>query len=255
MTDAWPGGLAYKVVESLKEIYQPKDSVTEVELYERLMNVKMKNKGDPKVLFEQVASIANWYNNGTKKIPLEQQIAVVLKAAPKEYASVLTSEQEKQGSNLKLSHLRVVMGKYYRAVYKKKDTSADGDDEMALTAQSGGGKSNYSGKKKFKGKCNNCGKQGHMARDCWNDPKNADKRPKWYKANRCWCTFNAGQENGNGKCDQNTQNATKYHRVTDKRDSLNHLLRARANLTKEPSSFDEGIDDERRRFSTKPCLK
>ena len=43
MTDAWPGGLAYKVVESLKEIYQPKDSVTEVELYERLMNVKMKN--------------------------------------------------------------------------------------------------------------------------------------------------------------------------------------------------------------------
>ena len=41
MDDDWPGGLAYKVVEQLKEIYQPKDSITEVELYDKLMKVRM----------------------------------------------------------------------------------------------------------------------------------------------------------------------------------------------------------------------
>ena len=44
-------------INKLKEAYQPKDSVTEVELYERLLSVKMKAKDDPRTLFEQVASI------------------------------------------------------------------------------------------------------------------------------------------------------------------------------------------------------
>ena len=183
MDDDWPGGLAYKVVEALKDIYQPKDTVTEVELYERLMEVKMKSKEDPKIIFEQVASIANWYNTGTKKIPVEQQIAVVLKAAPKEYMSVLTSEQQKRGTGLKVSHLRAVMNQYYRAVHKKKK-SVDDDDEMALAATSTtGGNQRFNQKKKFNGKCNECGKQGHKAVDCWNNPKNASKRPNWFKPN------------------------------------------------------------------------
>ena len=97
MSSDWPGGLAYETVEKLQEIYQPRDNVTEVEVYEKLLEVKMKPKEDPKTLFEQVASIQNWYNHGMKKLPQEQLIAVILKAAPKDYMSVLTSEQNKQG--------------------------------------------------------------------------------------------------------------------------------------------------------------
>ena len=111
MSDDWPGGLAYEVVEKLLEIYKPKDNITEVEVYERLLDVKMKNKEDPKTLFEQVAAIQNWYNDGSNKLPKGQLIAAVLKAAPKDYASVLTSEQEKRGTGLELSHLRAVMNK------------------------------------------------------------------------------------------------------------------------------------------------
>jgi len=33
MDDDWAGGLAYLMVEKLMEIYQPKDTVTEIELY------------------------------------------------------------------------------------------------------------------------------------------------------------------------------------------------------------------------------
>jgi hypothetical protein len=41
--------------------------------------------------------------------------------------------------------------------------------------------SNKNGTGKFKGKCNNCGKVGHMAKDCWDDDANAGKRPAWFK--------------------------------------------------------------------------
>ena len=36
--------------------------------------------------------------------------------------------------------------------------------------------------KKFKGDCRICGKKGHKANDCWDNNKNKDKRPSWYKS-------------------------------------------------------------------------
>ncbi len=82
-SNEWPAGLAHEVVNKLKEAYQPKDSVTEVELDERLLSAKMKAKEDLRTLFEQVASKQNWYNDGNRQVPKEQLMAVVLRAAPK----------------------------------------------------------------------------------------------------------------------------------------------------------------------------
>ena len=73
----------------------------------------MKNKEDPRTLFEQVASIKNWYETGTNKLPKSQMIAVILKAVPAAYESVLISEQQKRGNTLEITHLRIVMNKYY----------------------------------------------------------------------------------------------------------------------------------------------
>ena len=108
---------------------------------------------------------------------------MILQAAPKEYASVLTAEQMSKGSNLSINNLRAAMNKYYRSVYKRSaNKEQDNNDEMVLAAPIVKGKGNGNGKKgQFKGKCHNCGKEGHMVRDCWNDPKNADKRPAWFK--------------------------------------------------------------------------
>ena len=114
---------------------------------------------------------------------------MALKAAPSEYAFVLTSEQEKRGTGVELSHLRVVMNKYYRAVYKNKSASEkDDEDEMTLAAQTqsrggnqGGTKNRGNRTPKFNGNCNLCGKHGHKAVDCWSNPKNKDKRPNWFK--------------------------------------------------------------------------
>ena len=119
----------------MKEAYQPKDSVTEVELYERLLSVEMKAKDDPRTLFEQVASIQNWYNDGNRQVPKEQLMAVVLRAAPKDYASVLTDVQRVKGTNLEALHLRMTMNMYYRSVYKKR-ASEENNDELVLVGQS-----------------------------------------------------------------------------------------------------------------------
>jgi len=134
MSNEWPGGLAYEVVNKLVEAYQPKDSVTEVKLYERLLSVKMKTKEDPRILFEQVASIQNWYNDGNRQVPKEQLMAVLLRAAPKEYASVVTDVQRVKGTNLEVSHLRMTMNMFYRFVYKRV-TGEESNDELALVGQ------------------------------------------------------------------------------------------------------------------------
>ena len=48
MEDGWTGGLAHKVVEKLLKIYKPSNTITEVELYYKLLEVKMKKKEDPR---------------------------------------------------------------------------------------------------------------------------------------------------------------------------------------------------------------
>ena len=59
----WPGGLAYKVISSLKEKYQPNDRIAVVELERKLNQVDLKEYEDPKILFERIATIENKYRN------------------------------------------------------------------------------------------------------------------------------------------------------------------------------------------------
>ena len=51
-------------------------------------------------------------------------------------------------------------------------------------------KKNQGGKGKFKGKCHQCGKTGHKATDCWDNTKNADKCPQWFKPSKVTAATN-----------------------------------------------------------------
>jgi len=183
------------VVNKLKEAYQPKDSVAEVELYERLLSVKMKAKEDARTLFEQAASIQNRYNDGYHQVPKEQLMAVVLRAAPKEYASVLT--------NLEVSHSRMTMKMFYRSVYKNV-VGEESNDELALVGQNNTNETYTKKKKNFNGKCHYCGKVGHTKAECWENPINADKRPKWYRP-RTEVAAAGRSENSNNECSEELQ--------------------------------------------------
>ena len=203
----WPSGKAHIVVDNLFRKYRPVDTISRVEMRVRLNQVSMKPNQDPKVLFDQLASIQNAYNDATRDIDPDDLIAVVLEKAPKEYKSILTTEQRNKGTNLTLENLEEAMHDLYRAM--NSHCQPTNDNEVALVA--------------FRGTCHYCKKPGHMARDCtvkraalkkgtgtvknlrpckhcggkhmdnncWELPQNASKRPAGWKSKK-----NSGTETG-----------------------------------------------------------
>ena len=173
-SEDWPSGLAWRVVEALHRRFKPDDIVAKIELRRMLNQIDMTKKEDPCTLFEQLSKIENQFNTAIGK---EDAIAIVLDAAPAEYQSVLNAEQRAKGSDITLQDLAETMDQQWRSMYGKrttKDLQGDDGNEIALGAIN-----------TFRGKCHNCGEEGHKAQDrensCWNKPENASKRPKWYK--------------------------------------------------------------------------
>jgi len=208
-TNEWPNGLAHLVVAALFKKYQPQDTITRVELRQRLNQVRMKKGQDPVTLFDQISSIKNMYNTSTKQIDQEDLIAVVLDAAPIEYQALLTAEQRMKGATVTLSDLQVVMNQYWRQTKSAREKDKTNDEsELTLAVFEGicynchkkGHKSfNCPDKKKttngqrrsrFNKKCSTCGKVGHLTEKCFEREENKDKRPSWWKS-----TLGKGNEN------------------------------------------------------------
>lgn len=206
MSMAWPGGLAWKVVRALFAKYAPQDTISRVELRKMLNNVSMKPKDDPSTLFEQLSAIENRFNTEADQIKDEELIAVVIDAAPKEYKSILTSEQRAQGTAITVEKLEAAMTQHWRSI---NNVNANGVTEIELAAfngtcflckqpghkkidcpqnkgqQQGSGSGGGTRRRpRFNGTCYNCGKQGHRSRDCWEKEENASKRPKNWKSSK-----------------------------------------------------------------------
>ena len=115
MCTEWPGGLAHLVVAALfNKKYQLQDTITRVELRQVLNVIKMKKGKDPSTLFEPISSVKDKYNTATKKIDEDDLIAGVLDAAPAEYQLLLTGEQRRLGSALKIEDLEAIMSQYWQ---------------------------------------------------------------------------------------------------------------------------------------------
>jgi hypothetical protein len=219
-TEEWPGGLAYLVVAALKAKYMPDDVITKVELRQMLAKVTMKKDDEPSILFEQLSAIENRFNKPGEQIPDDDLIAAVLTAAPKEYVSILTAEQRSKGVALRLTDLESAMTQHWRQTTGTLSVAEEGKEVTLLgfngicyncqkpghranecpekanrnsggrnnnnnnqnVSRGGRGRGNGGNKNyKFKGNCNNCGKQGHAEATCWMLPSNASKRPAWFK--------------------------------------------------------------------------
>jgi hypothetical protein len=200
-TTDWPSGLAYKVIDELFNKYRPVDIISRVEMRTRLSQVHMKAGEDPRVLFNQLATIQSAYNNTTRKIDPDDLIAVVLEKAPEKYKSILTAEQRYKGTNLTLSDLHNCMNDLYRTMNPSR--SEDNDvKEVSLAATAG----------KFRGICRNCKKPGHMARDCRFKKDSSSKEEEQKNKNLRPCRH-CGGKHFDHKCWELPQNA-KYRPKT-----------------------------------------
>jgi hypothetical protein len=135
-TSDWPSGLAYRVVDELFKKHRPVDIISRVEMRTKLSQVSMKSDDDPKVLFNQLATIQSAYNNATQKIDPFDLIAVVLEKAPNKYKSSLTAEQRNKGTNLTLTNLNNCMNDLFRTMTPNHSVTKD-DNEVALTVTTG----------------------------------------------------------------------------------------------------------------------
>ena len=196
-TPEYPNGLAWMVVKSLHEKYRPKDRISRVEMRRDLAAVKLGKKEDPARLFEELHRLQNMYMDKDAGIEISQDdlIAQAFSAAPEQYQAVMIGEQRFKGDQLTLDDLEQVMDQHWRATYGRAKTnteSSDGAKEIVManttvnatrTAQRRGGRQgggNTGGNTKDV-VCHLCKRKGHYARDCWMDPKNADKVPAWFK--------------------------------------------------------------------------
>ena len=150
--------------EALHRRLKPDDIVSKIELHRMLNEIAMTKKEDPCTLFEQLSKIENQFNTVIGK---EDAIAIILDAAPVEYQSVLNPEQRAKGSNITLQDLAETMDQQWQSMYGKrttKDLQGDDGNEIALGAIN-----------TFRGKCHNCGEEGHKAQDCTKPKKTAGK--------------------------------------------------------------------------------
>ena len=92
----------------------------------------MKDSQDPRILFEQIATIKNQARSSQLAIAEEDLIAIVLDKVPIQYAHVLATQQNIQRTNLTLSHLKEAMRNQYRIVNGRTDDDDNMIDETGL---------------------------------------------------------------------------------------------------------------------------
>jgi len=148
-TEEWPDGIAYLVVRELMKKYRPLDTISKIEMRQKLTRIKMKKGMDPSILFETLTSIQNQYLGPGKRLPKEELIAIILDVATEEYKAILTVERKMKGESLTVEDLENVMSEEFRQMTRNQAKPERTEGEMLLL--------------QFPGTCYNCGKSGHRA--------------------------------------------------------------------------------------------
>ena len=157
-------------------------------------------------------------------------MASVMEKAPYRYTSVLAVEGRVRGNALMLTNLEQAMRSQYRIVKKQKEKTSN--RELSLTGFDGKcykcnrvchrankcpygntGSSRYDRNtgpdkrgRRFNGKCNSCGKEGHKSTEYWQKVENVDKRPTYYRTGK--------GEKGISNKDNNTESDSEFLLMT-----------------------------------------
>lgn len=167
ITEDQPEGDARKAWENLKAKFEPKTGATKVQLKLEFSQCKLATDQDADEWMSSLERLRQKLKVLGAIITDEDLIIHVLNNVTPEYELLVETLENEVGAGLTVEKLRERLRAKYQRIKKGEKVTED----IALATKGG----------KFKGLCTTCGKQGHKGADCWQNPKNKDKRPKWLK--------------------------------------------------------------------------
>ena len=209
-TTELPKGCVRTAFKNLLAIYDTKNDDIKHEIQQKFNKSELtSNDKNPDIWFSQLET---WrlrlkldYKVTISDAELVNHIIYNLKA--KIYETnilIIKREHLKSSSKTKLEDLkdeiRLIFSSYKTTSRSQQSNSSE--VSMVAATQSTT-KNSKSFPKKFKGDCRLCGTKGHKAADCWDNEKNKDKRPSWYK--------NKNTESANVSAGQSGENKGHYH--------------------------------------------
>jgi hypothetical protein len=90
ITDTWPNGMAHLIVKALMKKFRPRDALSQLELYESVMQMQLGPGEDPTELFTQLADLENHF--GVHHYPEQQVVAAIMRLIPPEYRAAVAPE-------------------------------------------------------------------------------------------------------------------------------------------------------------------
>ena len=105
----WPGGMAYKLIDILKEKCALKDRMTVVEQTRKMNGIKLKKGTDPAQLFKLIKSVENQFSDLPQKLTEDKKIAAVFENASDEYRVILANTTRDKGTGLAVDDLEESM--------------------------------------------------------------------------------------------------------------------------------------------------
>jgi hypothetical protein len=174
VTKKLPDGSAREAWKNLLKIYQPKSTTQKYELEQKFNDCKLeKETKSPDEWFTELEHIRVLLKEDHSfEISDEKMIQqIVYNVKPKAYDTLIFAlKRDLQYKSDKLELERVK--DEFRQVFGTLSKTKSPDTALAATKHG----------KKYKGTCQTCGAKGHKRADCWDNDKNKDKRPTWYKS-------------------------------------------------------------------------
>jgi Zinc knuckle len=177
-------GLAHIAMQQLYREYKPDDHMSRVEAECKYTSIRLNDNGNPQYLSQHFAEIAHQHPNAAADEP--KKIAIILSAAPAMYQSILAAQQLALGAQCTSDDLIQAMEVVYRqrggGNHGGRNNNNNNNHELAMAAPGNRTKN-----------CWNCGKNGHVSKDC--------------RAPRTNNKYKPGNNNNNNNNNGNTSNA------------------------------------------------